>query len=107
MLFELTLYALPYYYHHCRQTTLGNIHTSIVVLVYCLKPSNVIMSVRHHVDVDRVVNVQHSSWADLSPLGRLSGDSVSYDRKEEAVDCLLYTSPSPRDATLSRMPSSA
>ena len=29
-------------------------------------------------------------------------------RKEEPVkDCLLYTSPSPRDATLSRMPSSA
>ena len=25
----------------------------------------------------------------------------------EAIDCLLYTSPSPRDATLSRMPSSA
>ena len=25
----------------------------------------------------------------------------------EATDCLLYTSPSPRDATLSRMPSSA
>ena len=25
----------------------------------------------------------------------------------EASDCLLYTSPSPRDATLSRMPSSA
>ena len=24
-----------------------------------------------------------------------------------AMDCLLYTSPSPRDATLSRMPSSA
>ena len=26
---------------------------------------------------------------------------------EKAQDCLLYTSPSPRDATLSRMPSSA
>ena len=26
---------------------------------------------------------------------------------EEVVACLLYTSPSPRDATLSRMPSSA
>ena len=25
----------------------------------------------------------------------------------ESTDCLLYTSPSPRDATLSRMPSSA
>ena len=27
--------------------------------------------------------------------------------REAALDCLLYTSPSPRDATLSRMPSSA
>ena len=26
---------------------------------------------------------------------------------KEDADCLLYTSPSPRDATLSRMPSSA
>ena len=26
---------------------------------------------------------------------------------EDFIDCLLYTSPSPRDATLSRMPSSA
>ena len=28
-------------------------------------------------------------------------------RRAESVTCLLYTSPSPRDATLSRMPSSA
>ena len=28
-------------------------------------------------------------------------------QKDNAKDCLLYTSPSPRDATLSRMPSSA
>ena len=26
---------------------------------------------------------------------------------EKAIDCLLYTSPSPRDRSLSRMPSSA
>ena len=30
-----------------------------------------------------------------------------YECKEEIDCCLLYTSPSPRDATLSRMPSSA
>ena len=30
-----------------------------------------------------------------------------YVRMEQALACLLYTSPSPRDATLSRMPSSA
>ena len=34
---------------------------------------------------------------------------VAYKRKKdrEAKDCLLYTSPSPRDQVLSRMPSSA
>ena len=37
------------------------------------------------------------------------GDVVSAKGKviEEAFDCLLYTSPSPRDGLLSRMPSSA
>ena len=29
------------------------------------------------------------------------------DLSRQLKDCLLYTSPSPRDATLSRMPSSA
>ena len=31
----------------------------------------------------------------------------NFDELIENADCLLYTSPSPRDATLSRMPSSA
>ena len=33
--------------------------------------------------------------------------AFNLDEEEESVHCLLYTSPSPRDATLSRMPSSA
>ena len=47
----------------------------------------------------------------------LSQNGVSYDLAQMTTDintnntsistCLLYTSPSPRDATLSRMPSSA
>ena len=32
---------------------------------------------------------------------------VADDNFSARYDCLLYTSPSPRDATLSRMPSSA
>ena len=32
---------------------------------------------------------------------------MSRERIAKAATCLLYTSPSPRDATLSRMPSSA
>ena len=34
-------------------------------------------------------------------------DKASIDEYMELFTCLLYTSPSPRDATLSRMPSSA
>ena len=33
--------------------------------------------------------------------------ALSLHKKRESKSCLLYTSPSPRDATLSRMPSSA
>ena len=32
---------------------------------------------------------------------------ASFNDTKQDNDCLLYTSPSPRDATLSRMPSSA
>ena len=41
--------------------------------------------------------------------GTFNFDSRDVEVSEDAmaVDCLLYTSPSPRDATLSRMPSSA
>ena len=39
--------------------------------------------------------------------GRLGMDGGRYQAVEYCGDCLLYTSPSPRDATLSRMPSSA
>ena len=35
------------------------------------------------------------------------GHSLTFAGVEWIKDCLLYTSPSPRDATLSRMPSSA
>ena len=44
---------------------------------------------------------------EISPnasLAQLSGELV---RIRDVEGCLLYTSPSPRDATLSRMPSSA
>ena len=52
-------------------------------------------------DLDRAVEADVRAEADVGERGRGSrlGGGVG--------DCLLYTSPSPRDATLSRMPSSA
>ena len=52
------------------------------------------------VDLDGLQN--HPRYQVL-PLDELIPATTSFDY----LDCLLYTSPSPRDATLSRMPSSA
>ena len=44
----------------------------------------------------------------LSSLSRLFGkEKIDAASLEELEDCLLYTSPSPRDLSTSRMPSSA
>ena len=40
-----------------------------------------------------------TGWGQFGTLAKAAGHDINY--------CLLYTSPSPRDATLSRMPSSA
>ena len=40
-------------------------------------------------------------------VGNVTGDDWDRGDKVTGTCCLLYTSPSPRDATLSRMPSSA
>ena len=37
----------------------------------------------------------------------ITGADLSPTINQQPISCLLYTSPSPRDATLSRMPSSA
>ena len=40
-------------------------------------------------------------------IARTSGLQTALDTKQATIGCLLYTSPSPRDRTRSRMPSSA
>ena len=54
--------------------------------------------------------MNHNKILHLKSLGAeviLARSDVGPDSPEHYVNCLLYTSPSPRDATLSRMPSSA
>ena len=56
--------------------------------------------------------IQGLSVIEVKGFGRQKGHTELYRGAEYIVDflpkvCLLYTSPSPRDATLSRMPSSA
>ena len=71
----------------------------------------------------QLIHVIELGWMELSsgPLNRIrfgSGELFFYEDLVDGAEChsrdatavtpcLLYTSPSPRDATLSRMPSSA
>ena len=53
--------------------------------------------------------VQPEAWTPYSPPELPSSSTVQHDAKNRAppLSCLLYTSPSPRDLSTSRMPSSA
>ena len=59
----------------------------------------VLQSSHQHINRDRL-------WQSLMELARL-GATVKGGVCRLALTCLLYTSPSPRDGLLSRMPSSA
>ena len=52
----------------------------------------------------KLKNTSHADWQPLGPFRMEENDGLPVNRH---INCLLYTSPSPRDATLSRMPSSA
>ena len=43
----------------------------------------------------------------IFPISHQSGDVIAFGGRDYNKNCLLYTSPSPRDGLLSRMPSSA
>ena len=59
-----------------------------------------IIQISGEVNVGDNYNLQYSSWAPGEP-------NNNPDPENAAEICLLYTSPSPRDRLLSRMPSSA
>ena len=57
---------------------------------------------------DAPLNLGNSGTGLRLMLGLTSGIGLNLSFcGDESLSCLLYTSPSPRDATLSRMPSSA
>ena len=61
--------------------------------------------------VEFSVNLKDQDQPDPLPVGKYSGvirgAEVKMSQRDTKYACLLYTSPSPRDRTRSRMPSSA
>ena len=58
----------------------------------------------HQITTDSLADGQTTK---LVPYGGIPAIAVMSDTMAVAYSCLLYTSPSPRDGLLSRMPSSA
>ena len=58
-------------------------------------------------DEPNPIEVSGESILKIHASGICGSDMHAYHGHDERRICLLYTSPSPRDATLSRMPSSA
>ena len=61
-----------------------------------------------------ILEFKRISRTEIEPLMKWTSSSdtqnqvkMKFSSKELAISCLLYTSPSPRDGLLSRMPSSA
>ena len=61
------------------------------------------------VNIDHCATVRQARYKDYETTfgGKVEPDPVAFAYKCECAGCLLYTSPSPRDGLLSRMPSSA
>ena len=57
--------------------------------------------------VPAILSLAQSQAAQSDSKRRIVISTHTISLQEQLMSCLLYTSPSPRDATLSRMPSSA
>ena len=75
----------------------GNFYSSTGVLIHKIDYNNQSYVVK--------INEEHGVTYTTQFIG--SRNNVDKNNHEEIGDCLLYTSPSPRDGLLSRMPSSA
>ena len=65
---------------------------------------NAMRKIPRHLFVDE--SFQYKAYDDMAlPIGE--GQTISQPYMVAVMTCLLYTSPSPRDGLLSRMPSSA
>ena len=78
--------------------------------VYIERASGSSQSITHNIN-DGVTDFPiYKALIDATATGlavTYSYDYICFLRAGDSLVCLLYTSPSPRDATLSRMPSSA
>ena len=75
------------------------------ILRHLVKEPHYPLQLSELLDVSQQAVVKHLKV--LEEAGFVDSEMKKSDKGGPPKNCLLYTSPSPRDATLSRMPSSA
>ena len=100
--YSLTIDApsVPQYY-----AAYGLVDLRILQTLYAATYLAVLPDHNLHYDRDRKARIHERMGICPSPVHAVSGHKT--DTQNNAKCCLLYTSPSPRDRTRSRMPSSA
>ena len=87
---------------HVAQWHIARVHGAEMVARHPAYRDNdncTVRALRDTFDIELITAYEH-----MKAHGRKHGRRATWDQYR---NCLLYTSPSPRDATLSRMPSSA
>src|SRR5665647_150152 len=88
---------------------------SVTMLGRMIKAHDMILSNLEQVNHDIEIKINDlarnnkdlfRSDREITVIIALSHDSLTFEELQQVTDCLLYTSPSPRDGLLSRMPSS-
>ena len=89
---------------------LYTVHTGLALVGLCLNRFTT-MDRQLARRVGRCRGISHAdvlkSYVGLLSLGKSDYDAITDKIRDEYFNCLLYTSPSPRDKRQSRMPSSA
>ena len=82
---------------------------NLVAMEWMTVDGDVLTEVNDRVQASQICQISDKTFACDVTVNPLRFEDRGVYSCEAAVvgDCLLYTSPSPRDATLSRMPSSA
>ena len=71
------------------------------------KPDAVLPTLGGQTALNLAMDLDHHGVLEKYGVEMIGARAEAIQRGEDRENCLLYTSPSPRDATLSRMPSSA
>ena len=94
-------------YFYCHKTTINYMELSFNGTIFFRCNSNEIWSINQNGSTPKKLFTLDNGTGGTIITDPYNHDNIVYVDGDDIICCLLYTSPSPRDGLLSRMPSSA